>query len=121
MDYLRVFRVLFVSKHVRNLALASLVLSGATHSALRNTSFMPRWLRRGLRGAFTLWFFVFWYLYYWYFVVERPVILFQRSMWNMAIMERFRVRRFYPVFWGFNFHAVSAALSLAVRRAPRRD
>ena len=29
----------------------------------------------------------------------------QRTVWNMAIMERFHVRPFHPVWWAFNTHA----------------
>lgn len=104
-DYARsVYNSTVRSKHVRNLFLISAGLSLAARPLLSNVLGFRSLVKS--RGRFFLfWFLVQWFLYYRLRVVERPVLTFVRSTWNMSIMERFRVRAFYPCFWAFNAHA----------------
>jgi hypothetical protein len=45
-------------------------------------------------------------LYYWFRVVEVPVVRFQRTFWNVSVVEKAQLlrRQFRPIFWMTNRH-----------------
>lgn len=45
-------------------------------------------------------------LYYWFRVVEVPVVRFQRTFWNVSVVEKAQLlrRQFRPTFWMTNRH-----------------
>eukprot|EP01138_Halocafeteria_seosinensis_P000838 gb/GECG01000860.1/.p1 GENE.gb/GECG01000860.1/~~gb/GECG01000860.1/.p1 ORF type:complete len:674 (+),score=55.57 gb/GECG01000860.1/:1-2022(+) len=104
-DSLRSIFLALRSKHLRNMLLFSVALAVVSREAARRVLWMPRFFRRGFTSVVSFFFVTLWAIYYHSRVKESPRVVYQRSMWNMAIMERFQIDHFRPVFWAFNTHA----------------
>ena len=100
------------SKHVRNLVITSAILAITLKTALRRIIWLPKPLRQGYLAYFRFFFVAAWLLYYKYRVKERTELCYQRTTWNMAIMERAKFPDFRPVWWGFSGHIQTVLFSL---------
>lgn len=90
------------SRHVRNVALISALLTLIAHRA---SGALPRVLRpRSVLAPFAGFAALFWLIYYEMNVPERPQLTFSRTPWNESILERLHIERFRPVPWGVSTH-----------------
>lgn len=84
------------SRTIRNMILAA-----------GGVSWLSRRLGYDLNRPFTTTLAIMWLMYYYFRVIEHGVARYQRTYWNVHIVEKAKLSRtpFHPVVWGYNRHA----------------